>query len=104
MIQEDEQKSAHEFYRNALQLLADNHISFLVGGGFALRRYTGIFRDTKDLDLFCKAGEYPRILKLFSEHGFSTELSDIRWLAKIFKGEHYIDIIFNTVNNICTVD
>jgi hypothetical protein len=105
MIEADEQtKIAHEFYRNALQLLADNNFSFLVGGGFALRRYTGIFRDTKDLDLFCKAGEYPRILKLFAEHGFKTEITDVRWLAKVYKDAKYIDLIFNTVNNICTVD
>ncbi|QHT69412.1 nucleotidyltransferase family protein [Rhodocytophaga rosea] len=105
MIEADEQtKIAHEFYRNALQLLADNNFSFLVGGGFALRRYTGIFRDTKDLDLFCKAGEYPRMLKLFAEHGFVTEITDIRWLAKVYKDAKYIDLIFNTVNNICTVD
>jgi hypothetical protein len=105
MIEADEQtKIAHEFYRNALQLLADNNFSFLVGGGFALRRYTGIFRDTKDLDLFCKAGEYPRILKLFAEHGFKTEITDVRWLAKVYKDSKYIDLIFNTVNNICTVD
>jgi hypothetical protein len=105
MTQADEQtKLAHEFYRDALQILADNNLSFLVGGGFALRRYTGIIRDTKDLDLFCKAGEYPRILKLFSEHGYATELTDVRWLAKVYKDEKYIDLIFNTVNNICTVD
>jgi predicted nucleotidyltransferase len=105
MIEADEQtKIAHEFYRDALQLLADNQFSFLVGGGFALRRYTGIFRDTKDLDLFCKAGEYTRILKLFAEHGFTTEITDVRWLAKVYKDAKYIDLIFNTVNNICTVD
>jgi hypothetical protein len=28
----------------------------------------------------------------------------VRWLAKIFKNEYYIDIIFDTVNNICRVD
>jgi hypothetical protein len=31
-------------------------------------------------------------------------LYDVRWLAKVFKGEYFIDIIFDTVNNICTVD
>lgn len=101
---DDKTKTAHEFYRNALQLLAENQFSFLVGGGFALRRYTGIMRDTKDLDLFCKAGEYPKILKIFAEQGFLTELTDVRWLAKVYKNEKYIDLIFNTVNNICTVD
>jgi hypothetical protein len=105
MNQDAEQfTEAQEFYRTALQLLVDNNLSFLMGGGFAFKQYTGITRDLKDLDLFCKAGEYPRILKLFSENGFQTELTDVRWLAKIYKNEHYIDLIFNTVNNICFVD
>src|SRR5690606_26329797 len=48
--------------------------------------------------------DYPKILKYFSEKGYKTELSDVRWLAKIFKGEYFIDVIFDSVNNICSVD
>ena len=101
---EIEKLAAEEYYREALGILNENNINYLVGGGLAFREYTGIVRDLKDLDLFCKAGEYPKILKLFSEHGYKTELTDVRWLAKLFKDDFYIDLIFNTVNNICTVD
>jgi hypothetical protein len=76
----------------------------MLGGAFAMFKYTGIYRDTKDLDIFCKSGEYPRILKCFAEKGYRTELTDVRWLAKVFKGEYFIDIIFDTVNHICAVD
>lgn len=31
-------------------------------------------------------------------------MSDIRWLAKIYKRQFFVDIIFDTVNNICRVD
>jgi len=101
---ETEKLAAEKYYREALGVLNENNINYLVGGGLAFREYTGIVRDLKDLDLFCKAGEYPKILKLFSEHGYKTELTDVRWLAKLFKDDFYIDLIFNTVNNICTVD
>src|SRR6186713_2889093 len=105
MISEEELATeAHSFFGNALRLLSESGIPFLVGGGFALRQYTGIMRDLKDLDLFCRAADYPRILKFFSDQGFLTELTDVRWLAKVFKDEYYIDIIFNTVNNINQVD
>lgn len=105
MIQtEEQQEAAESYYRDALTLLNENDINYLVGGGLAFRQYTGIVRDLKDMDLFCKANEYPKILKLFSEHGYQTELTDVRWLAKLFKDEFYIDLIFNTVNNICFVD
>jgi predicted nucleotidyltransferase len=97
-------KVAEDFYREALQLLVESGLSFLVGGGFALKQYTGIQRDTKDLDIFCKAGEYPKIMKLFTQNGFETELTDVRWLAKLKKGDNFVDVIFNTVNNICNVD
>src|SRR5690606_20663834 len=65
---------------------------------------TGIYRDTKDLDIVCRPTDYPKILKFFADKGYATQLTDVRWLAKVFKGEYLIDIIFDTVNNICTVD
>jgi hypothetical protein len=100
----DKTAVAEAFYREVLQLLNESKIPFMLGGGFALRHYTGIYRDIKTWTLFCKGGDYTRILMFFAEHGFQTELTDVRWLAKIVKGDHFVDLIFNTVNNICTVD
>lgn len=97
-------KEAHDFYREALELLNAYQYPFLMGGAFALRLYTDIYRDTKDLDLFCRAIDYQKILKLFSDNGFKVEITDSRWIAKAFKDNHFIDIIFNTSNNICAVD
>jgi hypothetical protein len=97
-------QAANNFYTEALQMLSNNNIQYLVGGAFALRQHAGIFRETKDLDIFCKAGEYPRILKLLAQQGYRTEITDSRWIAKAFKDEHYIDIIFSTPNNLCPVD
>ncbi|MCL7987016.1 nucleotidyltransferase [Sphingobacterium sp. lm-10] len=105
MIETEKQKiESQEFYKEALQLMYDNDCQFMLGGAFAMFQYTGIFRDTKDLDIFCKSSEYPKILKAFAEKGYRTELTDVRWLAKVFHGDYFIDIIFDTVNNICTVD
>src|SRR5438105_4638649 len=92
------------FYREALDLLNKSGVRFMLGGAFAFFHYTGIYRDTKDLDVFCKFDEYSKMLLFFAEKGYRTELTDIRWLAKVFKGEYYIDIIFNSPNNICRVD
>ncbi|WP_291910565.1 nucleotidyltransferase [Chitinophaga sp. CB10] len=99
------QSPAHSFYKEALTHLQESGASFMLGGAFAMFHYTGIYRDTKDLDIFCKSTEYPRILEYFSrQEGYTVELTDVRWLAKVFKGDHFIDIIFDTVNNICRVD
>lgn len=105
MIVTEEQKvESRAFYKEAIQQLRDCGTNFMLGGAFAMFHYTGIYRDTKDLDVFCKASEYPKILKYFGDMGYRTELTDVRWLAKIFKDDYFIDIIFDTVNNICRVD
>ncbi|WP_256001948.1 MULTISPECIES: nucleotidyltransferase [Pedobacter] len=105
MILTHEQKTAAiQFYVDVLRTLQENDLQFMLGGGLAMYQYTGIARDLKDMDIFCKPSEYPKILKLLADKGYNTELTDVRWLAKIHKDGHYIDIIFDTVNNICTVD
>lgn len=86
---------AEAFYLEVLRLLNDCGIPFLLGGTLALSAYTGLTRPVKDLDVFCKAGDYPRILGHFSGLGFETEVKDARWIAKIRKGEWFVDVIFN---------
>lgn len=96
--------AAKAVYCDALTLLREHAVSFMVGGGYAVSHYTGIPRVTKDLDIFCLSEEYPRILKCFQSNGYEIEMTDTRWLAKVFKEGHYIDVIFDTVNGICRVD
>jgi hypothetical protein len=95
---------AEKFYKDTLVLLSETEIEFLLGGGFAVSHYTGLQRDMKDMDIFLKPSDYPKVLKHFSDKGVETELTDVRWLAKIKKDKFYIDLIFNSVHGICTVD
>jgi hypothetical protein len=89
---------AEGFYAEALQELTRLGLPFLLAGTYAVSAYTGITRPTKDLDIFCKAGDYPRILSHFQELGFAIEIEDERWLGKVFKGKHFFDIIFASSN------
>lgn len=93
-----------QFYKDSLELLNKNGIPYLIGGAFALRQYTDVSRNTKDIDLFCKAGDSQRVLKLFADNGYKVEVTDARWIGKVFKGDYFIDIIYNTTNNLCPVD
>lgn len=95
---------ATPFYKAVVELLLENDFPFLVGGAFAMRHYTGIYRDTKDLDIFCKAEDYPTIASIFAKEDFVIEVTDPRWLAKVYHGPHFVDFIFNTTNNICPVN
>lgn len=93
------------FYKQVLLLLKESDTPFLIGGSYAVFEYTGTTRETKDMDIYCAPRDYPAMLKLFAAKGYRTQLTDVRWLAKVFdeKGR-FIDIIFDTVNNICRVE
>ena len=72
----------HIVYREALQALREADIPFLVGGAFGFESFTGIVRDTKDLDLFVRPSDSPRLLQCLADAGFRTELRFPHWLGK----------------------
>ncbi len=95
---------AGAFYAEALRELLSIRIPFLLAGTYALSAYTGISRETKDLDVMCKAGDYPRILSRFKDLGYEILVEDERWLGKVFKGSHFFDVIFASQNGTMPVN
>ena len=98
------QAPASAFYRQVLLSLAEAGLPFVIGGALALRYYTGIVRHTKDLDLFVRSEDYPRVLEKFAARGYRTELTDPQWLAKVFSEEHFVDVIFGSGKGLGPVD
>jgi len=94
---------AHAFYAKVLKILKEAKFTFMVAGGFAVNAYTGLRRPTKDIDIFVKAGDYPKILNKFTSLGYKTQVHDERWIAKIFKGKLYVDLIFGSSNLVAPV-
>ncbi len=92
------------FYGHALALLSEADVPFLIGGAYALQRYTGIERHTKDLDLFLRPGDCPRALAVLRAAGYHAEIVSPHWLAKVRSREDFIDIIFNSGNGLAEVD
>jgi hypothetical protein len=92
------------FYRQALDALRQADVPFLVGGAYALNHYTGIVRHTKDFDLFIRRGDVPRVLAALAGIGCRTEVTFEHWLGKAFKGDDFVDVIFNSGNGLCPVD
>ena len=95
---------AELFYKKALELLNTTHIPFMIAGTYAFTEYTGIRRPTKDLDIFCKTSDYPKIINFFAKEGYEVEITDDRWLAKIYKQKYYVDVIYGTIGNVWRVD
>jgi hypothetical protein len=92
------------FYADSLRLLNQSGIPFLLSGTYAVSAYTGIVRPTKDLDVFCKAGDYPKILAYFQARGYRTDVEDERWIAKVWKDDkHFFDVIFAMSNGTIAV-
>src|SRR5262245_59374747 len=92
------------FYRLVLDTVSQAEIPFLVGGAYALHRYTGVVSHTKDLDLFVRAEDCRRILDLFAAEGYRTEMTFPHWLGKVFGDGDFIDVIFSSGNGFCPVD
>ena len=87
-----DQKEA-SFYKNVLQLLNRHRIPYAIAGAFALHQHTGIWRVTKDLDVFLTAESLSRAVSILSKRGFKCEITDAVWLAKVRKGRFFIDLI-----------
>ena len=92
------------FFRDVLRLMNQHEVPYVVSGAFALHEHTGIWRDTKDMDLFLTAEAATQALKVLEEEGYETEITDPVWLAKAWKGEFFVDLITGMSNAVITVD
>ncbi|MCP3103873.1 nucleotidyltransferase family protein [Myxococcus sp. K15C18031901] len=88
----------------AVGLLREAQVPFVVGGAYAYATYTGIYRDTKDLDLFPRKADALRALEVLEQDGWRTERTDEVWLYKAFKGDYFVDFIFSSGNGVAVVD
>src|SRR5215210_964197 len=93
-----------EFIVRTLQTLNDSGLPFLLAGAYALHRYTGIERHTKDLDVFILPGDFERFTRVLEESGYRTELTFSHWLGKAYLGDQFLDLIFNSGNGVAPVD
>jgi hypothetical protein len=97
-------EGALEFYRRVLATLTESGVPFVVGGAFALAHYTGIRRDTKDLDVFVRPDDAGRVLATLAAAGYRTEMTAPHWLGKAFFGDAFVDVIFSSGNGVAVVD
>src|SRR5262249_49593266 len=91
-------------YAGGMRALHAAGAPFLVGGAYAFARYTGIVRHTKDCDLFLRETDLPRAIAALAAVGYRTEIAYSHWLAKAYRGHHFIDLIFNSGNGRGAVD
>lgn len=101
-IPEDER----EIYKLALRTLNEAGIPYVVAGAYAIYEHTGIYRETKDLDIFCEPAAVVPAMRALRAAGFRTCLEQEHWLAKAKEkdGEHFVDIIYGMGNGLALID
>jgi hypothetical protein len=91
-------------YQLALRTLNRAGVPYVVSGLYALYEYTGIYRQTKDLDLLMEPGYVVEAARALAAAGFHTRLEQAHWLAKAFKDEAMVDLIYGMGNGLHLID
>ena len=99
-IPEDER----EIYKRALAALNEAGVPYVVAGAYAIYEHTGIYRQTKDLDLFCEPKAVVPAMEVLKRAGFRTRLEQSHWLAKALDDPFFIDIIYGMGNGLALID
>lgn len=91
-------------YYGVLHALDRSAIPYCISGAFGMHAYTGIWRDTKDLDVFMPAGNLIEALRVLKEEGWQTSIADDVWIAKVWSEGYFVDIISGMNNAAVTVE
>jgi hypothetical protein len=97
-------EAEREVYKRALRALNEHGIPYVVAGAYAIYEHTGIYRDTKDLDVFVQPEHTIEAGRVLREAGFTTRLEQPHWLAKAFDGDPFVDLIFGMGNGLALID
>jgi hypothetical protein len=91
-------------YKRALEAVAAAGVPFVVAGAYAIYEHTGIYRKTKDLDLFFEPSGVVPAARALRDAGFVTRLEEPHWLAKATAGDYFIDLIYGMGNGVALID
>lgn len=97
-------ESEREVYKRALRALNGAGVPYVVAGMYAVFEHTGIYRKTKDLDVFVEPIHVIGAMRTLREAGFRACLTQGHWLAKAVEGEHFVDVIFGMGNGLALID
>ncbi len=95
-------------YRLALDAVRKARVPFLFGGAFSLTTYTGIWRDTKDLDLLILPEHRDIAVKAVSDAGFVDYYDrlnyDRGWIYRSYRDGYIVDLIWCMANRRAAVE
>jgi len=93
-----------QMFREVLLQMNEAELAYTVSGTFALHEHTGIWRKTKDLDLFCTKDVQTRAMEFLAAQGFECKVKDAVWLAKAVRNGYFVDLITGMSNGVIMVE
>lgn len=97
-------KEEKQVFKKALRGLNLARVPYVIGGAFSVYHYSGIWRDTRDLDLFVTPEHKERALEVLGNLGYHTWVKHEPWLAKATMEPYFVDIIYGLGNWMAPVD
>ncbi len=97
-------EAEREIYKRALAALNEAGVPYVIAGAYAIYEHTGIYRQTKDLDLFCEPSAVEDAMRVLRGAGFRSRLEQSHWLAKALDDPYFIDIIYGMGNGLALID
>lgn len=95
-------------YKKAIQAARAVDVPFMLGGAFGLARYTGRWRNTKDIDFFVRESDRDRLVGALHRAGFvdyhSQLAYDRSWIYRATQEDVIVDVIWTTPNHHMVVD
>jgi len=97
-----------EIYRRVIQEAKRRQIPFALGGAFCRAHYTGLWRNTKDIDLYVLPKDREAMIRTVSDMGlrdyYETKPYDRSWIYRAHSGEIIVDTIWAMANARADVD
>ena len=93
-----------EVYKLALGTLNRAGVPYVVSGLYAIHAYTGVYRQTKDLDLLLEPDVVVEAAEALKPAGFTVKLEDAHWLAKALMDGVQVDLIYGMANGLGFID
>ncbi|MBV8812835.1 MAG: nucleotidyltransferase family protein [Acidobacteriaceae bacterium] len=83
-------------------------IPFAVGGGLAAMTYAGLWRNTKDIDLYVRPSDRERMARLLLDAGlrdyYEKLAYDRNWIFRTYNADTIVDLMWGMANERAWVD
>ncbi len=95
-------------YKSVMAGAHERGIPFAVGGGLAAMTYAGLWRDTKDIDLYIMKRDRDRLIELLAGLGlqdyYGKSPYDRNWIYRSCKDAIIVDLMWAMANQRAAVD